>query len=137
KRVVMVDGTHRDEVRDLLKLADLFLFFSNIECSPLVLFEAAAAGVPFVATAAGNSAEIAKWTGDGVIVDSHRAPNGRVAADLNDAIFQVTKLAYNPIRRRAMGRAGRQAWKKNYTWGKITNDYIELYESLLKKRAKK
>lgn len=137
KRVVLVDGVKRDEVRDLLKMADLFVFFSNIECSPLVLFEAAAAGVPFVASAAGNSAEIAEWTGGGIIAKSHKAPNGRVAVDLNDAITQITKLAYNPIKRKAIGKTAHATWKKDFTWEKLTGNYIKLYESLLKAEHKK
>jgi len=133
KHVVMADGTDRAQVRELLKCADLFVFLSNIEASPLVLFEANAAGVPFIATAAGNSAEIAEWTGGGIIVRSHQMPNGRVKADLRDALAQVTKLAYNKPRRLALGRAGRRSWQQNFTWQKLTNDYLDLYKILVGK----
>ncbi len=136
KRMVMADGANRELVRDLLKTADLFVFLSNIECSPLLLFEAAAAGVPFVATAAGNSAEIARWTGGGIIVKTNDRPNGRVKADLKDALWQVTKLAHNRRRRQAIGRAGHEAWKKKFTWEKLAQDYLTLYESLLKDTKK-
>lgn len=132
KKVILLDGTKRNQVRELLMCADLFVFFSNIEASPLVLFEAAAAGVPFVSTAAGNSAEIAKWTGAGTIVKTHERPSGRVAADLKDALWQVAKLAYNRPRRKEMGRVGHEAWEKKFTWEKITEDYLKLYEDLLK-----
>ena len=132
KKVILLDGTKRDQVRELLMCADLFVFFSNIEASPLVLFEAAAAGVPFVSTAAGNSAEIAKWTGAGTIVKTHERPSGRVAADLKDALWQVAKLAYNRPRRKEMGRVGHEVWEKKFTWEKITEDYLKLYEDLLK-----
>ena len=132
KKVILLDGTKRDQVRELLMCADLFVFFSNIEASPLVLFEAAAAGVPFVSTAAGNSAEIAKWTGAGTIVKPHEPPRGRVAADLKDALWQVAKLAYNRPRRKEMGRVGHEVWEKKFTWEKITEDYLKLYEDLLK-----
>lgn len=133
KRVVMVDGTKRSLVRELLKCADLFVFLSNIEASPLVLYESVAAGTPFVATAAGNSTEIAKWTGGGVIVKSFAQPNGRVRADLKDALLQITKLAYNRPRRQALGRNGRMSWQKNFTWQKLSNDYLDLYTGLVGK----
>jgi len=136
KKVVMVDGSKRGEVRDLLKCADIFIFLSNIEASPIVLFEAAAAGVPFIASSAGNSAEIAQWTGDGIIVKSNPTANGRVEADRKDALWQTTLLAFNPFRRRRMGKLGHENWKKDYTWAKITNDYLALYESLLRKTGK-
>jgi L-malate glycosyltransferase len=137
KKIVMIDGSDHFEVHRLLKCADLFVFLSNIEYSPLVLFEAAAAGVPFVATNAGNSAEIAKWTGAGVIVKTHPLPNGRVAADYRNTLWKVTRLCYDPKRRLTLGNNGRKAWKEHYTWQKITGEYLKLYQSLIEKKAKK
>jgi glycosyltransferase involved in cell wall biosynthesis len=131
KNVIMVDGSKRDEVIELLKCADIFVFLSNIEASPLVLFESAAAGVPFVATAAGNSREIAQWTSAGIIVRSLDKPNGRVSADIKDAVWQIMRLAFNPIKRRRLGRAGRKVWAEKYTWQKLTEQYLDLYRSLL------
>ena len=133
KRVVLIDGTKRKEVVDLMKASDMFVFFSNIEASPLVLFEANAAGLPFVASNAGNSAEIAKWTGGGVIVKSHPKAEGRVGVDLKDALWKVTRLGLNLVLRRRLGRRGRQAWQAKFTWEKLTKDYLKLYEDLLQK----
>jgi L-malate glycosyltransferase len=133
KRIILMDGSNRQDVLAILKASDIFGFFSNIECSPLALFEAVAAGVPFVASAAGNNAEIAEWTHGGVIVKSHDAPNGRVKVDSKDAIRQLTLMAYNKKKRLAMGTAGHRAWKRSYTWDKLTQDYTDLYKKLLKK----
>ncbi len=137
KRVVMVDGADREDVRDLLKLSDIYVFLSNIECSPLVLFEAAAAGVPFVATAAGNSAEIAEWTKGGIIVKSHQVDNGRVRADLKDTLWQLTKLAHNRPQRHKLGVQGHDIWQKKYTWTRLTDEYLTLYEDILTKKGQK
>lgn len=137
KRVVMIDGTNRKLVLSMLKSSDMFTFLSNIEASPLVLYEANAAGVPFVATAAGNSAEIAKWTGGGVIVKSRSMANGRVKADLKDALLQITRLGYNGLRRRRLGRVGRQTWQRKYTWHQLTNEYLNLYQDLLDRGKQK
>ncbi len=131
KKIVMIDGTKRKQVLELLKCADLFVFLSNIEASPLVLYEANAAGVPFVATPAGNSAEIANWTGGGMIVKASDLGNGRVKANLKQALLTVTKLAYNRPRRFALGKHGRKVWQQKFTWHKLTNDYLDLYKSLL------
>jgi L-malate glycosyltransferase len=131
KKVVMIDGTKRDEVYKLLKASDLFVFLSNVECSPLVLFEAAAAGVPFVSTTAGNSAEIAKWTEGGVVVKSYSKPNGRVSASYLSAVWQIAKLAYGKKPRARMGAAGRKAWQQKYTWQKLSVDYLNLYQELM------
>jgi glycosyltransferase involved in cell wall biosynthesis len=137
KKTIMIDGTKRDQVLELLKAADIFLFLSNIEASPLVLYEAAAAGVPFIATAVGNSAEIAKWTGGGIIVKTHQRPNGRVSADLKDALLKTTLLAYNKKRRQRLGSAGHRAWKQRFTWQKLSDEYLELYRSLLEQKDRK
>ena len=131
KKVVMIDGTKRQQVYDLLRCADLFVFLSNIEASPLVLFEAAAAGVPFVASTAGNSVEIAQWTSGGVNVKSRAMPNGRVKANLGHALWQTSRLVHSSKMRKRLGELGRQSWKKHYTWDKITHQYLKLYEDLL------
>ena len=138
KKVVMVDGSKREEVYNLLKCADIFVFLSNIEASPLVLFEAAAASVPFVASTAGNGVEIAQWTLAGLTVKSAQGANGRVVINLKHALWQLSRLAYNRRLRKRMGELGHKSWSKYYTWDKITRDYLKLYESLLKhKRNRK
>ncbi len=131
KRVVMIDGSQTQEVHELLKMCDIFAFFSNVECSPLVLFEAAAAGVPFLTSTAGNGPEIAKWTGAGIVVKSHDMPNGRVRVDSKDAVLQLTKLAHNRKKRIELGRAGHKSWEQKYTWEIITKDYLRIYEKVL------
>ena len=134
KRVVMLDGADRETVRDILKLSDMFVFLSNIEASPLVIFEAAAAGTPFVATAAGNIEELAEWTKGGVVVKTYERPNGRVVADKKDALWQVTKLAHNRSKRLELGANGRKAWLNKYSWAKLTDEYLILYNSVIKKK---
>ena len=131
KRIVLMDGSNRDDVRRVIKASDIFAFFSNIECSPLALFEAVAAGVPFVASAAGNDAEIAEWTNGGIIVRSHDRPNGRVEVDMKDAVQKLLSLGLSARRRREIGQSGHDAWAKSYTWHKLTHQYIQLYERLL------
>jgi L-malate glycosyltransferase len=137
KRVVMLDGSDHLQVHKVLMAADLFVFLSNIEASPLVLFESAAAGVPFLATNVGNSKEIAEWTGAGKIVKTRPRPNGRVAADIKDAIIQATKLIHSKKELARLGKVGRANWESRYTWDALTNEYLKLYESLVKRKARK
>ena len=118
----------------LLKASDLFLFLSNIEASPLVLFEAVAAKLPFVAAPAGNAAEIAQWTKAGVIVEAQTDSKGKVHASIDDASRQLVALANHPTRRLKLGRIGRQAWEDHFTWEKITQQYLDLYFSLVNNR---
>lgn len=124
KRVMLLDPP-RAEVVSAYKAADLFVFLSNIECSPIVLFEAAAAGLPFVASDAGNAAEIARWTGAGEIIAGTRTSDGLVAADIGGAARAIERLLGDTDQRRAMAENGRAAWRERFTWDKIA----ELYEA--------
>ena len=136
KKVIMIDGSNRKNVLELLKCADVFIFLSNIEASPLVLFEAAASGTPFIATAAGNSAEIAKWTQGGIIVKTYPKENGRVRAHLKDALLKTIALIYNKPLRARLSKNARKNWDDKYTWNKITDEYLNLYKELISKKVK-
>ena len=128
-RVMLLDPP-RDEVIDLYFRADLFVFCSMIECSPLVLFEAMAAGLPFVSVDVGNAAEIAEWSGAGVVVPGERRGDGLVEADPQAVARAVDELLADPDRRRAMGASGRAAWRERFTWEAVTEQYERVYERL-------
>ena len=120
----------RPETVQAFREADLFLFPSRIECSPIVLFEAAAAGTPFLATDVGNAREIAEWTGGGQIIPTDFR-NTRGYANIGQASRQLEDLLRDEVLRRKMGASARAAWQQHFTWEKITDRYEKLYVSLL------
>jgi glycosyltransferase involved in cell wall biosynthesis len=120
----------REQVLDAYADADLFVFCSMVECSPLVLFEAMAAGLPFVSVDVGNAAEIAEWGESGVIVPSQRRADGLVEADPRAVASTVDALLADPERRRTMGESGRRAWEQRFTWDRVAGRYEELYRRL-------
>lgn len=124
KRVLLLDLPRADLV-NLYKAADLFVLASHVEYSPLVLFEAAAAGTPFLATAAGNSEEIAMWTQGGTVMKREKANSAEVSVpELASAIESMTG---NPEHLRAKGRAARaNIWNKGLTWEEISKKYKSL-----------
>ncbi len=128
RRALLLDPP-RDGVVDAYFAADLFVFGSQVECSPLVLFEAAAAGLPFVTVPAGNAAEIAAWTGGGVVVDAPRH-DGLVRGRPADVARAVEELLADPRRRAELGERGRQAWRADYSWARVTDRYERLYRDL-------
>jgi glycosyltransferase involved in cell wall biosynthesis len=130
RRVVMTDPP-RAQVLEAYADADLFVFCSAVECSPLVLFEAMAAGLPFVSLDVGNAAEIAEWGGGGVIVTSRRGSNGLVGANTGDVTAVVDELLADPGRRRDLGARGREAWRQRFTWDDVVDRYERVYESVL------
>ena len=131
KRVLLANLPRPSLVR-AYGAADLFVFASAVEYSPLVLFEAAAAGTPFVSSPAGNAREIAEWTGGGWI---YEAPTDRAGR----AVVDPRVLASELERCRAMGGAleavGRHARRRvldgGYTWEAI----VPRYEAILAGRT--
>lgn len=117
----------RAELVQAYMAADLFVFASNIEYSPLVLFEAAAAGTPFLSVPVGNAQEIARWTGGGMICPAPKDERGYtrvdprvLAAALDDAMGRRTEL-------RQMGEHARKVWLREFTWNVIAARYEEVF----------
>jgi L-malate glycosyltransferase len=126
RRVLLADPP-RDQVLEAYADADLFVFCSMVECSPLVLFEAMAAGLPFVSADVGNAREIAEWSGAGVIVESRRRGDGLVEVEPAAVARAVDELMADAERRAEMARRGRQAWEERFTWDAAARRYEELY----------
>lgn len=125
---VLVTNLPRTELIQAFLAADLFVFASNVEYSPLVLFEAAAAGTPFLSVPVGNAAEIAAWTGGGEICPAPRDEQGYTRADPKVLAEHITGLAHNPRRLQELGAQGRKNWLENYTWGKIVLQYEKVFQ---------
>ena len=126
KRVRILD-VPRIEVLAAYKAADLFVFGSQVECSPLVLFEAVASGTPFVSSGAGNAEEIAEWTGGGVVVPSARN-DGLVTASADDFAAAIGRLWADEGERSRLAANGRSRWLEEFTWDRIAGRYEEVYE---------
>ncbi len=129
RKKIMARALNRENTVQAFKEADVFLFPSRIECSPIVLFEAAAAGTPFLATEVGNSREIADWTGGGFIIPTTQKGQ-RGAANIKAGSRQLEELLNDDKLRESMGASARKAWKERFTWEKITLQYEELYQTL-------
>lgn len=130
KRLLLLDLPRAATVRAFLA-ADLFLFPSRVECSPIVLFEAAASRTPFLAADVGNAVEIAQWTGGGRILPTHIDGNGLSHADIAGAARMLEDLSRDEETRRTMKEAGYRAWRERFTWGKIAERYESFYAEIV------
>lgn len=110
--------------------ADLFLFPSNVECSPLVLFECLASRTPFLTTDVGNAREIIAWSGGGRLLPTRHDAGGLSRAEIAGSARLVEEYASDPARRAAEAEAGHAAWRERFTWEKIAGEYERLYRRL-------
>ncbi len=122
RRVLIVD-LPRPELIQCYFSADLFVFASKIEYSPLVLFEAAAAGLPFLTTPVGNAREIADWTGAGHVCPSMVDKWGYTFVDTMALAEEIDRLIEDDDTRKTMGKTGRDAWQRKFTWRAIVANY--------------
>ena len=122
---ILIKDLTREETVAAFKTANVFLFTSKIECSPLVLFESLAAKTPFLTYDVGNSKEIIKWTKGGILL-----PN-----DINKSAKILKKYYHHPSYLAAIGKRGYNAWLKRFTWEKITRQYENVYKKILQSHS--
>jgi glycosyltransferase involved in cell wall biosynthesis len=134
RKRILFEELNREETVAAFKSADLFLFPSNVECSPIVLFESMAAGVPFLASTAGNTSEIIEWSRGGWLLPCVRRTNGWADVKLDEAVPFLEQTLNNKIALREAGKGGHAAWKSRFTWALITAEYLKLYHSLQSKQ---
>lgn len=135
KRAMLVSLPRPELVQAYLN-SDLFVFASNVEYSPLVLYEAAAAGLPFLSVPVGNADEIARWTGAGEICPAPRDSLGYTRPDPSTLARHIESLAVRAQDRRSYGEAGKRNWREQFTWQKITDRYEDVFVRLLEERAR-
>lgn len=125
KKIVFAD-LKREELIPLFFDADLFLFASHVEYSPLVIFECLAAGLPFLSIPVGNVDEIINWSNGGVLCPGRQSSEGFSSVD--PAVFcrEMHKLSLDAEKRKELSASGRQAWLDRFTWKEIANRIEQL-----------
>jgi glycosyltransferase involved in cell wall biosynthesis len=111
-------GVSRD-VAPLFQIADALVFPTSYEAFPLVALEAAASGVPILATPVNGVRELVS---DGV--------NGfLITSDPRDIAGRLHMLSEDPALGERLGRAARDA-ALEYSWEKMVERHHRLYSSL-------
>lgn len=110
-----------DEVLQLLRKADVFLFPSYTEGFANALLEAMAVGLPAIATDVGANAEMLENEG-GVIIS---------AGDANALTKAINLLKDNPKRRHAMACWNLKKVQSTYLRDSVLGKIIEIYEEVM------
>jgi glycosyltransferase involved in cell wall biosynthesis len=129
---VLITNLERIELIQAFINADLFVFASNIEYSPLVLFETAAAGTPFISVSVGNAEEIAKWTKAGIICDSIVDEKGYTRVDDHILAMKMFEMMENPELLTRLGTNGREQWLSQLNWEEVSLRYEEVFLKVVK-----
>lgn len=113
---------HRNDVLDLLGASDIVLHPTEMDAFPTSLLEAAAAGVPAVATAVGGIPEIVDDGRTGLLLPAPTA----------DAIERtLTRLLDDPNLRAALGAAARERFAAEFSAEGWALRLREVYEQCL------
>jgi glycosyltransferase involved in cell wall biosynthesis len=116
----------RDDVYQFLSRAEFFVLSSVTEGISITLLEAAASGLPIVATNVGGNSEVTVHGETGLLVPP-RSPEALAAAML--------EMLSDPTRARQMGQAGRRRVEQHFDLRHSVARYEELYRSLLPART--
>lgn len=111
-------GISREDTLAAFHEADIFLFGSYIEASPLVIIEAKASKTPFVSTDCGN---VREWKG------------GIVCAPEEMAMY-ANKILDNKGLHVQLANEGWLEWKDKLTWEPVVDKYEELYFRLFSEK---
>jgi spore coat protein SA len=110
-------------------LGDVFVGPSQIEEGlGLVFLEAAAAGLPIIATRRGGIPEVVR---DGV--------NGLLLEQKDDPVElaeKIIRLLGDPDLRKTLGQQGRDRVVNHFSWDKIARDLEEFYDEVLEQRKR-
>ncbi|HEX7897794.1 MAG TPA: glycosyltransferase family 4 protein [Planctomycetota bacterium] len=115
---------YRDIVGPIYRSADVFVFPSLEEGSPLVLYEAMASGLPVLASpmAAG---EILRDGVEGIVLDP---------LDQDAWVAALRRLAKDPDLRRRMGRSARER-AADFTWQRVGRRRLAMLQEALTRRG--
>jgi len=117
----------REDVPEFMTVGDGYIMSSAWEGMPMVLLEAAAAGLPIVATRVGGNQEVIRDGATGFLV-----PPGDDGA-LGAAMLRLMTLP--ETERRAMGARGRDHVRQHYGLGRVVDRYEAVYREVLRRKG--
>ena len=128
---LLIRSLTRDQTVALYKTSNLFVFPSNIECSPIVLFECMASKTPFLTTDVGNAGEIVQRSHAGELLPTIIDDRGYSHADIEQSVKLLEKLYHDPKICAMMQESGFKTWQEQFSWEKIAKQYEDVYLELL------
>ena len=126
---IKIVNLNRNELIDLYKASDVFIFASKIEYSPLVIFEAMASENAIISHNVGNVKEILKKYKSGILVNSNLDINKNSIIDINDLEKNIQIFIDNPKLIKLYAKNGRSNFLKLFNWEILINKYHKIFKS--------
>ena len=117
----------RQDVPEVMSAADAYVMSSAWEGMPMVLLEAAAAGLPIVATRVGGNHEVVRQEETGFLVPP-RDPQALAQAMLH-------MMGLSEAERHTMGERGREYVCVQYGLGRVAQQWEGLYREVLARKG--
>jgi L-malate glycosyltransferase len=114
----------KENVAEILSIADLALLLSSKESFGLILLEAAACGVPSIGTRIGGIPEVIRDGETGYLVD---------IGDVDDVAKKAIELLSDPELCSEFSRAALEVAHKDFLSSHIVEQYEKVYEDVLQK----
>jgi glycosyltransferase involved in cell wall biosynthesis len=125
--VRFVSGLSNDAIAELLGSAEVAVVPSLYEGFSIPAVEAMACATPLIATTGGALPEVVGTDGKtGVLVEPG---NPEELADALSALFD------DDARRKKIGLAGRKRIETSYTWRRVAESMVEVYQEAIERRA--
>jgi len=123
-RVVLTGFVEPERMPLTYLLGDIFVGPSQIEEGlGLVFLEAAAAGLPVIATRQGGIPEVVREGGNGLLLQKKD--------DAQELAGKIVFLLNNEDQRKKLGQQGRQEALTNFSWEKIAQTLGTVYDEIL------
>lgn len=120
-RVHFIGSLYGAEKWRVIAAADVLVLPSYSENFGIVVLEAMASGVPVIVTPEVGLAATVSATGAGLVVEGHPEKLGAA----------IATLLADPLQRRRMGEAGRDAARRLFSWDVIAHQMERLYASVI------
>jgi glycosyltransferase involved in cell wall biosynthesis len=121
ERVRFLGYQSQQQVRELLKVTDLFVLSSFAEGVPVVLMEAMAAGVPVIATRIAGIPELVEHESNGLLVSP---------GDVDSTVSAVQRLLDDPHLRNSFASAGRETIEREFNIRKEASWLATIFASV-------
>jgi len=125
-RVSFTGHRRRNELRDYYAAADVFVSTPWYEPFGITPLESMACGTPVIGSAVGGIQYSVRDGVTGYLVPPH---------DPRALAKRLAQLHANPALVRALGRAGMRRARSMFTWERVTDQLVDVYEALCRGRS--